>query len=50
MDKTKNSIDFINPKILGTVRNQTKLLILEMQEIHNMKPHINVDQSSIVLV
>jgi len=40
MNNTKHSIDFTNPKILGTARNRTKLLILETLKIRKMKPHI----------
>jgi len=42
-------IDFKNPKILGSARNRTKPLILEILKIKKLNPGINVDQSSMPL-
>ena len=48
-ENSDQKIDFAKPKILGTVRNRTKLFILKTLSIDKLKPDIDVDQSSITL-
>jgi len=48
-ENLNHNIDFINPKILATVRDRTKLLILETLKIKKINLEINVDRSLIPL-